>query len=107
MFERLKRLFDAGQLNAAGIENAVKKGWITEEQVAQAKKIKTEVGEEATKNLKEVMLQKIAEGRVAKFLKEGCLLDQIFSMEAVGSGSSATGSSRPKKLLKNAPPLLL
>ena len=57
------------------------KGWITEEQVAQAKEIKTKVGEEAAKNLKEVMLQKIAEGRVAKFLKEGCLLDQTFLMD--------------------------
>ena len=57
------------------------KGWITEEQVAQAKEIKTKVGEEAAKNLKDVMLQKIAEGRLAKFLKEGCLLDQTFLMD--------------------------
>ena len=35
MFERLKRLFDAGHLDAAGIENAVKKVWITEEQAAE------------------------------------------------------------------------
>ena len=40
-----------------------------------------EVAEEATKNLKDVMLQKIAEGRLAKFLKEGCLLDQTFLMD--------------------------
>ena len=32
MFERLKRLYNAGQLDEASIENAVKKGWITEEQ---------------------------------------------------------------------------
>ena len=32
MFERLKRLYDAGQLDETGIENAVKKGWITQEQ---------------------------------------------------------------------------
>ncbi|MBQ2592416.1 MAG: translation elongation factor Ts [Candidatus Riflebacteria bacterium] len=63
------------------MKSNVGKGWITEEQVAQAKKIKTEVGEEAAKNLKDVMLQKIAEGRLAKFLKEGCLLDQTFLMD--------------------------
>lgn len=32
MFERLKRLYEAGQLNEAAIRNAVTKGWITEEQ---------------------------------------------------------------------------
>ncbi len=32
MFERLKRLYDAGKLDAAGIQNAVAKGWITAEQ---------------------------------------------------------------------------
>ena len=32
MFERLKRLYDSGQLDEIGIENAIKKGWLTEEQ---------------------------------------------------------------------------
>lgn len=32
MFERLKRLYDAGLLDEAAILNAVKKGWITQEQ---------------------------------------------------------------------------
>ena len=32
MFERLKRLYEAGQLNEAAIRNAVAKGWITEKQ---------------------------------------------------------------------------
>ncbi len=32
MFERLKRLYDTGQLDETNIKNAVKKGWITEEQ---------------------------------------------------------------------------
>ena len=32
MFERLKRLYESGQLNQRGIENAVAKGWITLEQ---------------------------------------------------------------------------
>lgn len=29
MFERLKRLYNEGKLDAQGIENAVAKGWIT------------------------------------------------------------------------------
>lgn len=32
MFERLKRLYNEGKLDAQGIENAVVKGWITQEQ---------------------------------------------------------------------------
>ena len=32
MFERLKRLYQSGQLNDEAIQNAVKKGWITLEQ---------------------------------------------------------------------------
>ena len=57
------------------------KGWITAEKVAEAKEIKTKVGAEALANLKEAMLQNIAKGRLAKFLKEGCLLEQTFLMD--------------------------
>ena len=32
MFERLKRLYVTGKLTAAGLANAVIKGWITEAQ---------------------------------------------------------------------------
>lgn len=32
MFERLKRLYNAGKLDADAIQNAVAKGWITQEQ---------------------------------------------------------------------------
>ena len=32
MFERLKRLYAEGKINETGINNAVAKGWITQEQ---------------------------------------------------------------------------
>lgn len=32
MFETLKRLYNEGRLPSAGLSNAVKKGWINEEQ---------------------------------------------------------------------------
>lgn len=35
MFERLKRLYNAGKLDEAAIRNAVAKGWLTEEQAAE------------------------------------------------------------------------
>lgn len=45
MFERLKRLYEEGRLNDKGIENAVMKGWITED---QARAILTPVDETET-----------------------------------------------------------
>jgi hypothetical protein len=33
MFERLKRLYKEGRIDEAGLEAAVKKGWITEEEL--------------------------------------------------------------------------
>ena len=35
MFERLKRLFDAGRLTETGINNAVARGWITADEAAE------------------------------------------------------------------------
>ena len=32
MFERLKRLYDGGKITKEGLQNAVVKGWIMEEQ---------------------------------------------------------------------------
>lgn len=37
MFETLKRLYEEGKLDTAGLEKAIEKGWITE---VQANKIK-------------------------------------------------------------------
>lgn len=41
MFERLKRLYDSGQLDKTAIENAVKRGWITEDQAFEIFKPET------------------------------------------------------------------
>lgn len=35
MFERLKRLYNAGQLDETAIQNAVAKGWLTAEQAEE------------------------------------------------------------------------
>ena len=35
MFERLKKLFIEGKLTKAAIQNAVTKGWLTEEQAKE------------------------------------------------------------------------
>lgn len=35
MYERLKRLYHEGKIDEQGLENAVAKGWITEDQRVQ------------------------------------------------------------------------
>lgn len=32
MYDRLKRLYETGRIDSAGLQNAVDKGWITEAQ---------------------------------------------------------------------------
>ena len=60
------------------IESNTKKGWLTEEDAAKAREIKKTVGEEKTASLNEQMIQNIAQGRLNKFFKESCLVDQEF-----------------------------
>lgn len=60
------------------IESNQAKGWITAEDAAKAREIKTTVAAEAEANLKEPMIQNIANGMVNKFFKENCLLEQAY-----------------------------
>ena len=59
------------------INSNMAKGWITEEDAAKAREIKEQVAAEKAGNLNTTMLENIAKGRLAKFFKENCLLDQI------------------------------
>lgn len=58
------------------MESNKAKGWITEEDVVKAKEIIATVSAEKAANLNEGMIQNIAKGRLGKFLKEVCLLNQ-------------------------------
>lgn len=58
------------------------KGWITAEDVAKAKEIIAKVSEEKSANLPQQMIENIAKGRLGKFLKEVCLLNQEDIMDA-------------------------
>ena len=60
------------------IESNTKKGWLTPEQAEEARNIKKTVGEEKAASLNPAMIQNIANGRLAKFFKENCLVDQEF-----------------------------
>ena len=71
------------------IESNMKKGWITEEQAKEAREIKEKAAAEKAASLNENMINNIAKGRVQKFLKENCLVDQEFQF---GDGDKASVS---------------
>ncbi|SDG29456.1 translation elongation factor Ts [Prevotella communis] len=69
------------------IESNVNKGWLTKEQADEARKIIADAKAEGEAQLKMPMIENIAKGRVNKFLKENCLIDQEFQF---GDGDKAT-----------------
>ena len=69
------------------IESNMTKGWLTQEQADEARKIIAEAKVEGEAQLKMPMIENIAKGRVQKFLKESCLVDQEFQF---GDGDKAT-----------------
>ena len=71
------------------IESNINKKWLTQEQADEARKIIADAKVEGEAQLKPVMIENIAKGRVQKFLKENCLVDQEFQF---GEGDKATVS---------------
>ena len=69
------------------IESNITKGWLTKEQADEARKIIADAKAEGEAQLKMPMIENIAKGRVNKFLKENCLVDQEFQF---GDGDKAT-----------------
>ena len=69
------------------IESNMAKGWLTQEQADEARKIIADAKVEGEAQLKMPMIEGIAKGRVQKFLKENCLVDQEFQF---GDGDKAT-----------------
>ncbi|MBP5540566.1 MAG: elongation factor Ts [Bacteroidales bacterium] len=58
------------------------KGWITEEQVAQARQIKETVAAEKAAQLNENQINQIANGRLNKYFQENTLMEQEYIMES-------------------------
>uniref|UniRef100_UPI004029DBCD translation elongation factor Ts n=1 Tax=Prevotella sp. TaxID=59823 RepID=UPI004029DBCD len=82
------------------IESNVAKGWLTQEDADKAKDIRTKVAAEAAANLKEQMIQSIAKGRLNKFFKENCLVDQEFQFGDGDKASVAQWLAKQDKDLK-------
>ncbi len=70
------------------IASNVAKGWLSQEDADKAVAIRKEVSATAAANLKEQMIQNIAKGRMAKFFKENCLVDQEFQFGDEGAKES-------------------
>ena len=64
------------------IAEGIQKGNITEAQADEIRKIKEETAAQKAANLPEQMIQNSAKGRMAKFFKESCLLDQEFIQDS-------------------------
>ena len=90
--EQVKKAVDAA-LKKAGlnpnhfdtpdhIESNITKGWITEEDAAKARKIMEETAAQKAANLPEQMIQNIANGRLNKFFKESCLMEQEYVQDS-------------------------
>lgn len=62
----------------AHIESNMAKGWLTQEEADKARAMIKEVGEAKAANLPEQMIKNIAQGRLNKFFKENCLMEQEF-----------------------------
>ena len=84
--EQIQKAIDAVGINPAHvdsedhIESNTAKGWLTPEQAAQAREIIAKVGAEKAANLPAQMIENIAKGRIAKFLKENTLEEQEYQL---------------------------
>ena len=62
------------------IDSNTAKGWLTEEQAAQAREIRANVPAEAEQQINMKKVEMIAQGRLGKFLKENTLVEQAYIM---------------------------
>ncbi|MCH5227401.1 MAG: elongation factor Ts [Muribaculaceae bacterium] len=64
------------------INSNIAKGWLTQEEADKARAIAAETAAAKAANLPEAMIQNIANGRLNKFFKENCLMEQEFHRDA-------------------------
>ena len=60
------------------IESNMAKGWLTQEEADKAREIAKTTAEAKAANLPEQMIKNIAQGRMNKFFKENCLMEQEY-----------------------------
>lgn len=60
------------------INSNMAKGWLTQEEADKAREIIAKVSEEKAANLPQAMIDNIVKGRLNKFFKENCLVEQEY-----------------------------
>ncbi len=65
------------------IDEALRKGYMTEEDIAKVKQIQAETAEAKKASMPEQMIQNIANGRVNKFFQENVLMEQQIDADGV------------------------
>lgn len=63
------------------IASNIAKGWLTEEEAQKGREIAKAAAEQKAANLPAQMIENIANGRVNKFFKESCLMEQEYVMD--------------------------
>ncbi len=63
------------------IESNMSKGWITPEEAEKGRQIMKEAAEAKAANMPAQMIENIVKGRISKFYKENCLLEQAYVQE--------------------------
>ncbi|MDE5713966.1 MAG: translation elongation factor Ts [Muribaculaceae bacterium] len=63
------------------VESNMAKGWITAEEAEKGRQIMKEAAEAKAANMPEQMIENIVKGRISKFYKENCLLEQAYVQE--------------------------
>ncbi len=66
----------------AHIESNIAKGWLTAEEADKARAVAKQAAEAKAANMPAQMIENIAQGRVNKFFKESCLMEQEFIKDA-------------------------
>lgn len=64
------------------IESNMSKGWITEEEAAKGREIIKATAEAKAANLPQAMIDNISKGRLNKFFKENCLMEQEYVQDS-------------------------
>ena len=68
--------------NEEHLAEGIQKGNITEAQAEEIRQLKKATAEQKAANLPEAMVQNIAKGRMAKYYKDSCLLNQEFIQDS-------------------------
>ena len=80
------------------ISSNIAKGWLTEEEAEKGRAIKAETAAAKAASLNEQMVQNIAKGRMAKFFKENCLVNQEVIMHEPKENVSSYLKAADKEL---------